>query len=111
MTAASGILHKEYHEAEWAKRGGTFHMAQLWVNLPAAHKMDTPGYQGLTADADRFGRSGRRRRHRPRDRRRVRRTRGPAHTFTPINLWDVRLAAGRSLDLSFPATAQHGRCS
>ena len=50
MTAASGILHEEYHEAEWAKRGGPFQMAQFWVNLPAAHKMDAPGYQGLTAD-------------------------------------------------------------
>ena len=104
MTAASGILHKEYHEAEWAKRGGTFHMAQLWVNLPAAHKMDAPGYQGLTADdiasvdlpdgagtvrviAGTFdGRSG------------------PARTFTPVNLWDVQLAAGRSVDLPFAAT-------
>lgn len=105
MTAASGILHKEYHEAEWAKQGGTFHMAQLWVNLPAAHKMDQPRYQGLTAEqigsvdlADGAGSvrviagefDG---------------AHGPATTFTPINLWDVRLGAGRSVDLSFPSTA------
>jgi redox-sensitive bicupin YhaK (pirin superfamily) len=46
MTAASGILHQEYHEASFAARGGTFHMAQLWVNLPRAHKMDPPGIKG-----------------------------------------------------------------
>ncbi len=92
MTAASGILHKEYHEAEWARRGGRFHMAQLWVNLPAAHKMDAPRYQPLAAASmgrvDLPGRAG------------VARviagqlggTRGPAQTFTPINLWDVELA-------------------
>ncbi len=50
MTAASGILHKEYHDADWARTGGRFHMAQLWVNLPADHKMDTPHYQPLTAE-------------------------------------------------------------
>jgi quercetin 2,3-dioxygenase len=49
MTAASGILHKEYHEKNYAKRGGPFHMAQLWVNLPKAHKMDKPRYQGIVA--------------------------------------------------------------
>lgn len=49
MTAASGILHKEYHEEAFSKRGGTFHMAQLWVNLPKAHKMDAPRYQPLLA--------------------------------------------------------------
>lgn len=104
MTAASGILHKEYHEAEWAKRGGTFHMAQLWVNLPAAHKMVRPGYQGLTAE--RIGSVDL-----PDGAGAVRviagdfeGTHGPANTFTPINLWDVRLHAGRALDLSLPTT-------
>ena len=42
MTAASGILHKEYHEAQWAKQGGVFHVAQLWVTLPRKHKMSPP---------------------------------------------------------------------
>jgi hypothetical protein len=45
MTAASGILHQEYHEENYARRGGPFQMAQLWINLPRAHKMDAPGYQ------------------------------------------------------------------
>jgi len=48
MTAASGVLHKEFHEKEWSKKGGEFQMVQLWVNLPAAHKMSKPGYQAIT---------------------------------------------------------------
>lgn len=49
MTAASGVLHKEYHEAQFAKEGGIFSMAQLWVNLPAKNKMDPPKYQGYNS--------------------------------------------------------------
>jgi redox-sensitive bicupin YhaK (pirin superfamily) len=49
MTAAPGILHKEYHEASYAAAGGPFQMAQLWVNLPRKHKMAPPAYQGLLA--------------------------------------------------------------
>ncbi len=103
MTAASGILHKEYHEAEWARKGGNFHMMQLWVNLPAARKMDSPRYQSLTAEAigqvdlpagagtvrviaGQFGDH-----------------RGPAETATPINLWDLALTGDGPVDLSFPA--------
>ena len=48
MTAASGILHKEFHEREWSKQGGEFQMVQLWVNLPAKNKKDPPGYQNIT---------------------------------------------------------------
>ena len=103
MTAASGILHKEYHEAEWARRGGRFHMVQLWVNLPAAHKMDTPRYQGLTAsDMGRVELPG------PATVRVVAGglagTDGPARTFTPINLWDVELAAGATTSPDVPAS-------
>lgn len=47
MTAASGILHKEYHEQEFSKKGGAFQMVQLWVNLPAKYKMSQPKYQGV----------------------------------------------------------------
>ena len=103
MTAASGILHKEFHEAAFARRGGTFHMAQLWVNLPRAHKLGAPRYQGLTAERmgvvtlpDGAGtvrviageHAG---------------VRGPAMTFSPINVLDARLAAGGALTLAFPA--------
>src|ERR1035437_3511098 len=48
MTAASGILHKEYHEEEFSKTGGEFQMVQLWVNLPAKDKMSKPKYQDLS---------------------------------------------------------------
>lgn len=48
MTAGAGILHKEYHESEFSKRGGSFQMVQLWVNLPAKDKMTTPKYQTIT---------------------------------------------------------------
>ena len=47
MTAASGVLHKEFHEKEWSKTGGEFQMVQLWVNLPAKDKMSKPKYQAL----------------------------------------------------------------
>lgn len=103
MTAASGILHKEYHEANWARQGGPFQMAQLWVNLPRAHKMDPPGYQALAADqmglVTLAGGAGT-----------VRivagefqGARGPARTFTPMNVFEVRLNPGGRVDLSFPA--------
>jgi redox-sensitive bicupin YhaK (pirin superfamily) len=48
MTAGSGILHKEYHEKEFAKKGGAFEMAQIWVNLPKKFKMTPPKYQAIT---------------------------------------------------------------
>lgn len=51
MTAASGVLHKEYHEKEFSRRGGTFQMVQLWVNLPAKYKMSAPKYQTITQEA------------------------------------------------------------
>ena len=102
MTAASGILHEEFHSRDYAARGGAFHMAQLWVNLPASDKMATPGYQSLTnaqipdvALPDEAGRvrviagefAGQL---------------GPAHTFTAMNVWDVRMNAGKSAALSLP---------
>ncbi|MBA2490344.1 MAG: pirin family protein [Gammaproteobacteria bacterium] len=103
MTAASGVLHKEYHEREFARRGGNFHMMQLWVNLPAAHKMDHPRYQALTAAQ--MGRV-----ELPDNSGHVRviageysGVKGPAVTVTPLGLFDIRLSAGGSIPLSFPA--------
>lgn len=96
MTAASGILHKEYHAEDFARRGGRLHMMQLWVNLPKKDKMGPPGYQPITSDTipvveleDDGGSvrviAGAYRGHR-----------GPARTFTPITMLDARLkAAGR----------------
>jgi quercetin 2,3-dioxygenase len=108
MTAASGILHKEYHEREFARRGGTFHMAQLWVNLPKAHKMGPPRYQSITADRmgvvtlpDGAGSvrvlAGE-----------YRGVAGPARTFTPINVFDVRLNSSGSADFAIPVAHNAG---
>ena len=102
MTAAAGILHEEFHSEAFTRKGGTLEMVQLWVNLPAKDKNATPGYQSLlnrdipSVDlpdgagslrviADTYGGH-----------------RGPARTFTPIDLWDVRLHAGRRASLSLP---------
>jgi redox-sensitive bicupin YhaK (pirin superfamily) len=91
MTAASGVVHEEFHGREFARRGGLFEMVQLWVNLPAKDKLAPPRYQSiLSADipavplADQQGEvrviagefAGRK---------------GPAQTFTPVHVWDVRL--------------------
>ncbi|MGB0112275.1 MAG: pirin family protein [Ilumatobacteraceae bacterium] len=102
MTAAAGILHKEYHDAAWARTGGRFHMVQLWVNLPATNKMDHPRYQPLTAEQ--IGRVDL-----GDDRGSVRviagdfdGETGAATTHTPIDLWDVELAAGAVITPTVP---------
>ena len=101
MTAASGVVHEEFHGLDYARQGGTFEMVQLWVNLPAAHKMDEPRYQALAKETipvvelgasgtlrviagEAFGKEG------------------PAQTFTPINLWDLTLEAGGEAKLTLP---------
>jgi hypothetical protein len=103
MTAASGILHKEYHEAQWARQGGPFQMAQLWVNLPKAHKLGRPGYQAIVA-----GDIGQVRLADDQGLVRVvagefQGTRGPARTHTPMSVLDVRLNAGGTVELEVPA--------
>ncbi|SNS94505.1 hypothetical protein SAMN06295912_12544 [Sphingomonas laterariae] len=102
MTAAGGILHEEYHSPAFAKTGGPFRMVQLWVNLPAKDKMAPGGYQGIvSADipvvdlpngagvarviAGAFGGA-----------------RGPARTFTPVNVWDMRMSRDAELTLPLP---------
>jgi redox-sensitive bicupin YhaK (pirin superfamily) len=107
MTAGSGILHEEYHEREFANAGGRMHMMQLWVNLPAKHKMAKPGYQPITAAqipavpleggagevrVIAGGYAGQK---------------GPAHTFTPVALLDVRLKAGGHLPFTVPLPSTH----
>jgi redox-sensitive bicupin YhaK (pirin superfamily) len=99
MTAGSGILHEEFHSTAFGQRGGPFEMVQLWVNLPRKDKMTAPGYQGILdaqipavplpggagtvrVIAGAFDGNA-----------------GPAHTFSPMNVWDVRLAAGKSVEL------------
>ena len=102
MTAASGIVHEEFHEKEFARKGGTFHAIQLWVNLPRASKMSAPGYQTiLNADIpaiDLEGGAGRLR---------ViagvfQGRKGPARTCTPVQLYDLQLKAGTRASLTLP---------
>jgi redox-sensitive bicupin YhaK (pirin superfamily) len=106
MTAGSGLLHKEYHEEEFARAGGTFHVAQLWVNLPAKDKMTPPKYQAIEdAQIPRAGvtngtveviageYNG---------------TKGPASTFSPVEMYRVRLDAGGRAEFSLPAAYNTG---
>lgn len=102
MTAAAGVVHEEFHSARFAREGGSMEMMQLWVNLPAKDKMAAPRYQtlldgeiprvALPDDAGTLrviaGESGGRR--------------GPAKTFSPVNVWDLRLKAGKSAILAMP---------
>lgn len=99
MTAASGILHEEFHSEGFAKSGGTLEMVQLWVNLPARDKMADPGYQTLL-DADipsiaLKNNAGRLRLIAGEFEGQT----GPARTFTPIDVWDLRLNGGQALTL------------
>jgi hypothetical protein len=111
MTAASGIVHEEMHERAWAKKGGTLHAIQLWVNLPKAFKMSRPGYQTLLSDkipsVDLGDGAGRLRviagEFRGTSEAMPRGIRGPAKTFTPIHVYDLRMKAGGQADVTVPA--------
>lgn len=103
MTAASGILHKEYHEESWSKAGGDFQMVQLWVNLPAKYKLSNPKYQAITnSQINRFilenGQgeieviAGQ-----------FKNIKGAASTFSPINLFNAKLNKGAKTEFNFPA--------
>lgn len=102
MTAGAGILHEEFHSEEFTRRGGVFEAVQLWVNLPAKVKGTPPGYQTvLNADIPVVTL--------PKGAGSVRviageyaGQRGPARSFTPIDMWDLRLQAGHKLNLSLP---------
>jgi redox-sensitive bicupin YhaK (pirin superfamily) len=102
MTAASGVVHEEKHSPEFTRRGGTLEMAQLWLNLPSRFKMGPPAYQTIL---DRDIPSV----ELPNDAGRVRviagefgGVKGPAQTFTPVNLWDLRLKANSRAELDLP---------
>lgn len=103
MTAASGVLHKEFHEEEWSKKGGFFQMVQLWVNLPAKDKKSAPKYQSiLNQDIPKVPLKN--------DGGLVEviagqydNTSGAAFTFTPVHLLNVQLNQNGEADFSFPA--------
>lgn len=103
MTAAKGILHKEYHEAEWSKKGGDFQMVQLWVNLPAKDKKADPKYQAIKyEDINRY--------NLPDDAGTIeviageyKGTKGSASTFTPVHMFNAKLKKGGKADFQSPA--------
>jgi redox-sensitive bicupin YhaK (pirin superfamily) len=102
MTAASGIVHEEFHGREYARRGGPFEMVQLWVNLPARHKTAPPGYQAIL-DGQIPALSL------PQGQGTVRliagelgEAKGPARTFTPMLVWDLRLGGSEPAELAVP---------
>ncbi|WP_223558455.1 pirin family protein [Chryseobacterium lathyri] len=102
MTAAKGVLHKEYHETEWSKKGGIFQMVQLWVNLPAKDKMSTPKYQAIENSAMErvdLGENGFIELIAGEYAGHI----GPAKTFTPLNMMNAKLKAGGKAEFSFPA--------
>lgn len=99
MTAGSGILHQEFHSDDFAKRGGVLQMVQLWVNLPAKHKMTAPAYQAILSQSipeiELSNSSGLIRVIAGEHEGHV----GPAKTFTPMNVFDIRLKKGEELVL------------
>jgi redox-sensitive bicupin YhaK (pirin superfamily) len=108
MTAASGVLHKEFHEKEWSKDGGDFQMVQLWVNLPAKDKMSKPKYQAIENAsiakvplANKGGEieviAGE-----------YKGVKGTATTFTPINMLNVKLNQGAKAEFEMPASYNTG---
>lgn len=94
MTAAGGLVHEEFHGREFARTGGLFEMAQLWVNLPAKDKLAPPRYQGIRASqipsVEFAGGRGTLRVIAGE----YEGEKGPAQTFSPIHVWDLRLASG-----------------
>lgn len=101
MTAGAGILHEEFHSDKFAQAGGVLDMVQLWVNLPSSHKMTSPGYQAILSRdipvmklPDGAGQlrviAGE-----------YEQAKGPAHTFSPMNVWDLQLNA--NAEVAVPA--------
>ena len=106
MTAASGVLHKEYHAESFCATGGDFQMVQLWVNLPAKDKMSTPKYQAIeNSNIPKIKVdggiveviAGSYQAHQ-----------GAASTFTPVNMLNAKLTSGGSAEFSFPSN--HNTC-
>ena len=102
MTAGAGLVHEEFHSPEFAKKGGLFQMAQLWVNLPAKDKMTAPRYQAIEGKdipvvqfKDDLG-------HLRVIAGEFAKTQGPASTFSSINVWDGELTVGHKEAIRVP---------
>ncbi|SMO74882.1 hypothetical protein SAMN06265379_106144 [Saccharicrinis carchari] len=103
MTAASGVLHKEYHEEEWSKQGGDFQMVQLWVNLPKKDKESTPKYQAIKhSDIKCYQLEGKQGEVRV-IAGEYKGVLGTASTFTPIHMFNAKLKKEGTTDFTFPA--------
>lgn len=108
MTAGAGILHKEYHEADFSKQGGEFQMVQLWVNLPAKYKMTPPKYQAIVnSEIPKY--------KLPNEAGEVeviagefKGVKGVASTFTKINMYNILLNPGGSVEFDLPADYNTG---
>ncbi|AUI65956.1 MULTISPECIES: pirin family protein [Glaesserella] len=102
MTAGSGLMHQEFHSEKFSKEGGMFEMVQLWVNLPAKDKMTKPRYQAITSaeiPVVQFANDAGYARLIAGE---LDGVTGSASTFTPINMWDVRMNAGKSNVFAVP---------
>jgi redox-sensitive bicupin YhaK (pirin superfamily) len=108
MTAASGILHKEYHEKEFSKNGGDFQMVQLWINLPAKDKMSKPKYQGITNKEIKKIELSENRGLIEVIAGQYENTKGSVATFTPIHLLNAKLNKGSKVSFPFPAVYNTG---
>ena len=108
MTAGAGVLHKEYHEEEFSKNGGVLHLIQLWVNLPKKHKMTNPKYQAISKDKMGVYKldndegeiriiAGE-----------VKGVKGPANTFTKVNMYNVDLKNHGKVVLNEPGDFNTG---
>src|SRR4030095_14807429 len=103
-----GLLHKEYHEKEFSRKGGLFQMVQLWVNLPAKYKMTPPKYQEITHDKMGIHKL-------PNDKGMIeviageyQGVKGPASTFTPMYVYNARLKKDAEAELNFPSNFNTG---
>lgn len=108
MTAGSGVLHKEYHEEEFSKNGGTLHMIQLWVNLPSKYKMTNPKYQTITKEdiaTYQLDNNGGEIRVIAGE---VNGVKGPADTFSKINIYNVDMKNNARLSLNEPSDFNTG---
>jgi len=108
MTAGAGVLHKEYHEEEFSRKGGLLQMVQLWVNLPAKSKMTPAKYQAIEnkdmtvvklEDGNSFIELIAGEYHK---------VKGPASTFSPVSLFNAKLGAGGKAGFSFDRTHNTG---
>ncbi len=108
MTAGSGVLHKEYHEEQFSKDGGMLHMIQLWVNLPSKYKMTKPKYQPITKENISVYKLGNHEGEIKVIAGEVKGVKGPANTFSKMNIYNVYLKNHGKVILNEPSEFNTG---